>query len=387
MQSAAPRTAALVAPVLPEERTSRDAVRTVHASPRVIELDLLRFAAAAAVMLYHFTYRLDTPGHANAFPWIGRVAMHGHLGVHLFFMISGFVILWTAQQKTPSGFVISRITRLYPEFWVCMLLSAAVFSFVPAGDPITLGTVIANLTMVPHLAGYQYVDGVYWTLFVELKFYVLVWLLVATSQMKRVEGWLYAWLAAATLCFLVPMPRVVRSLSMYEFAPLFIAGALFFRIRSSGSSRWRWLGVALCCVLAANEAVDQMEGFVAAGDIAASTQLETQLAVAAFFVMFAVMVLGRHARIPFARTIGFLGALTYPLYLIHNVAKVVVLRPLAPGNRWVALALAVLVAMGLAALVVVLVDTRRKQFAQGLAGLYARMVIGRRARPVETGDS
>jgi len=44
--------------------------------------------------------------------------MHGYLGVNLFFMISGFVILWTARDRTPSGFVLSRITRLYPEFWI-----------------------------------------------------------------------------------------------------------------------------------------------------------------------------------------------------------------------------------------------------------------------------
>jgi len=85
----------------------------------VVELDLLRFLAALAVVLYHFTYHLrDSETAVDLFPSIGRVGMHGYLGVNLFFMISGFVILWTARDRTPSGFVLSRITRLYPEFWI-----------------------------------------------------------------------------------------------------------------------------------------------------------------------------------------------------------------------------------------------------------------------------
>src|SRR5262245_31841929 len=181
---------------------------------RVVELDLLRFLAASAVVLYHFTYRLRTSETAvDLFPSIGRVGMHGYLGVNLFFMISGFAILWTSRDRTSSGFVLSRITRLYPEFWIGVLLSAFAFSLDPSvfGRLITAPMVLANLTMVPGLLGQDYVDDVYWTLFVELKFYALLWGLSVTGQMKRIEVWLFAWLLVTLACFTLPVPGVLES--------------------------------------------------------------------------------------------------------------------------------------------------------------------------------
>lgn len=125
---------------------------------RVAELDGLRFIAALAVVLYHFTYRLDIPGVATTvFPTLGRAAMHG--GMNLFFVISGFVILVAARDRSASDFVVSRIVRLYPEFWIGVILSAIAFS-IAGSRAITFPQAIANLTMVPHLLGFDYVDGV-----------------------------------------------------------------------------------------------------------------------------------------------------------------------------------------------------------------------------------
>src|SRR5688572_28370593 len=86
-------------------------------SGRMPALDLLRFLAAAAVMLYHYGFR----GSAGAdrylefrFDALGPVCRYGYLGVPLFFMISGFVILMSAVGKSPREFVATRAARLYP---------------------------------------------------------------------------------------------------------------------------------------------------------------------------------------------------------------------------------------------------------------------------------
>src|SRR5690554_5241567 len=79
-----------------------------HATPsasgrptsRLYALDALRFLAAAGVVLYHFTaswhrgWFPDQPG--ERFPVLGHVSIYFSLAPELFFVVSGFVILWTA---------------------------------------------------------------------------------------------------------------------------------------------------------------------------------------------------------------------------------------------------------------------------------------------------
>ena len=323
-----------------------------------------------AVVLYHFTYKLRVSETAvDLFPSIGRVGMHGYLGVNLFFMISGFVILWTARDRTPTGFVLSRITRLYPEFWIGVLLSSIVFSLdqSASGRTITAPQVVANLTMVPTLFGQGYVDDVYWTLFVELKFYALLWGLSATRQMKRVEVWLFAWLILTIACFTLPVPTALRSLALYPYGPLFIGGSLFCLIRAEGATPARLVGAAVCALLAMTQVIVQMPNFVQPQDVSMATQWESRILILLFFATFAVIALRRSAAVPFAAAIAFLGALTYPLYLVHNIGRVMVLKPLATQEKYVALVLAVAFSLLLAAMIAHVVDAKlRRPFARWL---------------------
>src|SRR3954467_13086305 len=106
---------------------------------RIPELDLLRFTAAAGVVLFHAT---DWPAHATA---LTHASTFGFMGVPLFFMISGFVILMTAQNRSGIEFVNSRIARLYPSYWICVLLSAASLALLAHWPP-SLAVIAANLT-------------------------------------------------------------------------------------------------------------------------------------------------------------------------------------------------------------------------------------------------
>ena len=93
---------------------------------RIPELDLLRFIAAVGVVLFHAT---NWPEHPNL---LTRSRTYGSFGVPLFFMISGFVILMTAQNRSGIEFVNSRIARLYPSFWIAVLLSALALTLLAA---------------------------------------------------------------------------------------------------------------------------------------------------------------------------------------------------------------------------------------------------------------
>src|SRR5690348_11363931 len=91
---------------------------------RLYEIDALRIIAAVAVVVYHYTFADFAGGLTmTAFPQISPVTRYGYLGVDLFFVISGFVCLLTALNRKPHQFVISRIVRLYPAYWVAVTLT------------------------------------------------------------------------------------------------------------------------------------------------------------------------------------------------------------------------------------------------------------------------
>src|SRR5712691_1793156 len=122
---------------------------------RFAELDGLRSIAALWVVVYHFVGRpnaywlKDNPEFAALItPW--NINLQGLYAVDLFFIISGFVIFMTIRRSnTVLDFVISRAARLYPAFWVCVLVTTVIAIMVPASaQQITIGQAVVNATML-----------------------------------------------------------------------------------------------------------------------------------------------------------------------------------------------------------------------------------------------
>src|SRR5436190_1602313 len=74
---------------------------------------------------------------------------YGYLGVELFFIVSGFVILLTALNRSAREFVVSRGTRLYPAFWTCVTITfLAILTIGGSRYSATWPQYLANLTML-----------------------------------------------------------------------------------------------------------------------------------------------------------------------------------------------------------------------------------------------
>ena len=172
---------------------------------RVNTLDLIRFVAAVAVVLYHYTarYTSNLTSDPELFKSAALFTKYGYLGVNLFFMISGFVILSSAINSNPINFLISRATRLYPTFWVSVSVTAIFVFFFEAPSP-AIGWIqyLANLTMLNDYLHIENLDGVYWTLQAELKFYGCVFLLLLFGWINQYKKWLTVWLLA-TISFIL----------------------------------------------------------------------------------------------------------------------------------------------------------------------------------------
>ncbi|WP_128093665.1 acyltransferase family protein [Brucella pituitosa] len=98
-------------------------------SRHIYGLDILRIISALAVVFYHFAFRGEAAGELPALDisdFVKSIARYGYLGVSLFFIISGFVIAYSAEGQKPLDFLVSRFARIYPTFVILMSTTAVV---------------------------------------------------------------------------------------------------------------------------------------------------------------------------------------------------------------------------------------------------------------------
>ncbi|WP_164654758.1 acyltransferase family protein, partial [Pseudomonas viridiflava] len=89
-------------------------------------LDYGRFIAAIMAVLYHYTFNGIANGKLSSLshiPELIEFTKYGYLGVELFFMISGYVIFYSARNRSAAQFAASRAIRLYPSYWFAVLFT------------------------------------------------------------------------------------------------------------------------------------------------------------------------------------------------------------------------------------------------------------------------
>lgn len=217
---------------------------------RYYDIDILRFLAAIAVMLMHYTVRgfskTDTYYQGVFYGASALVFKYNWFAVNLFFAISGFVILMSAAGGDYKKFLISRVTRLYPAYWMCCCISFFIgYFYVNDIMRLTWARFIINMTMLNGLIGVGFVDGVYWTLWVEMRFYMLVFLLL---YMKRdIMPALIAWLIISVIQLNADNNFLDEMLAA-RYAPFFVFGCAMYRISINGYS-FRRSTLAVCAVV------------------------------------------------------------------------------------------------------------------------------------------
>lgn len=291
---------------------------------RLAALDGLRFLAALSVVLFHFVGQ--TPGamegiwgrpYQSVFPELHGYFAFGRLGVDLFFLISGFVICMSAWGRTPRDFFISRVTRLYPMYWIAIVVSACVIYFAdtPFGHPHPR-VLLANFTMLQTPLGVSNLDPVYWTLWPELCFYltfaVVVW---KGLTYQRVVIFCGLWTVAAVLAPAAHIPLLTLVVNPTS-APYFIAGMAFYLMYRYRPTPLLWGIVAMSWLLALHFLLAPTGG---------RNNWETWspwrgwlvLAVTVFFLMVGAIALGWTRRLRW-RGLTVMGTMTFPLYLLHD---------------------------------------------------------------------
>lgn len=281
-------------------------------------MDLLRFLAAMLVVLFHYAFRGVAADDMSimGYPLLAQVAKYGAFGVELFFLISGFVILMTASRGDLRSFAVSRFVRLYPAFWACCTLTfVAMLVFGGERYSATFPQYLVNMTMLSRFVGVPSIDGVYWSLFVELQFYALVAALLLAKRIHQAEGFFLLWLIATLVLRFIPVGGL-RFLLITDYSPYFIGGAMSFLIWSRGITPLRLLAIALSFVLALSAALEDIEQFERHYATPMNEYVVAGIIGSYFMVM--LLVATRRMGVLGRRQWLLAGALTYPLYLIHQ---------------------------------------------------------------------
>lgn len=280
---------------------------------RIKELDAFRGIAALAVVLYHYTtiYSKDFGVESPIY------FAYGWLGVPFFFILSGFVITLTIERCTSSlQFLKKRFVRLYPTFWICLLITLATIWVTKSQsiDPIfdrPIVDILLNFTMFHELLKFHHVDGAYWSLLPELLFYLLMALLFFIKKVDKVLQYNGVLLVICFIHYFFPIPIFSRLLDLH-YVLLFMIGICLYKIYMRKGKAPLYLhlliignlilGMYLYGIVRPH--LDMMIVFVSFP------------AIVLFFYIFVYLkfyILGRSS------VLLFLGVISYPLYLVHQI--------------------------------------------------------------------
>jgi len=275
---------------------------------RLLALDALRGLAALFVVLFHFMpYYNELYGHNFSSP---QFLEFGRYGVHLFFILSGFVIFMTLERTQSAGkFAVARAIRLLPALWISILLTFTIVSFIgPENRAVDFNTALLNFTLLHSYLGEPHVDGAYWSLVVEATFYA--WMALVFYQLKSwstLQKVFWAWTLMSYLAVTggTWLPEflnfVLSDLLFGRYAPLFISGILIYRWHKGYRT----------------ETSDNLLLAFSISHALIAYPSPFNLFVLASYVVFVLAVAG-HLNFLVKAPLMWLGKLSYALYLVHQ---------------------------------------------------------------------
>ncbi len=289
---------------------------------RVVFLDVVRGLAAMIVLLEHTNEVIAKPFLFWSFRWVN----FGRAGVAAFFLVSGFVIPYSLERANSlKHFWVSRFFRLYPLYWASLLI-VLVMHFAGLYPPFPdhwQKAIVYNLTMFQEFFGQPHFIGLYWTLTLEMIFYISFSMLFALGINRK--SLLWAWLG---LCLMVLLGLADRNgiehdmhhkipvarFALLEFA---LIGTVIFRYYS-GMVTGRQLSRLLVGATLAL-AISMRLGFRWPSEVSRIDEewswVSMFLSYVAGGMLFASVYIFRERQFPLA--LRWLGTISYSVYLLH----------------------------------------------------------------------
>jgi len=329
---------------------------------RVPTLDLARLIAAACVVIFHYGFHGGViHQYLDAYhPSLGAWTRYGYLGVNVFFVISGFVIAWSAEGAKPFDFAWRRWLRVYPTFIFCVCVTSLVV--LVARDPhfqITLRQFLAHAIVDPRRFRLEFVDGVYWTIVSECQFYAFVAVGLSIPRLRKHKtACIWAWFGLTLLNEYVLDLRMLRFALVTQWSSFFILGMMLFRLKTKALQRGdAALALAAFAVGVQLELKDAHYRFRIAPDYSpwvVGLVLTGSIALLVYSMRF-------RFRPAVENELRRLGMISYPLYLLHGTIGYISINRLEPRiGLPAAFAVTVTLVLALASIVAFVVEPRLK---------------------------
>ncbi|MDR6857577.1 peptidoglycan/LPS O-acetylase OafA/YrhL [Variovorax guangxiensis] len=298
----------------------------------------------------------------------------GQFGVGLFFLISGFVLPFAFQNMGWRGFAIGRIARIYPTYaagfictvlgiWACSAYFDRSFPFDPWRVAIHFFPGIHDLTLS------RGIDGIIWTLNIELKFYLVCLLAIPLFRRGSLKVFLIP-LALSMLAWLAIGPVAAAGgstaargsvlwLAIFFIDFMFVGVVFHFWIR-----RWLsfWQGLALVAALLVAMHLVWWKSL--------PIKFEYAWSYGASLIFFSIAFRLRASTLFKPRRLTeFFADISYPLYVVHGVLGFAIIR-VALAAGWpasAALAIAACLTVALAAAIHFIVETPTHKWGRRMA--------------------
>ncbi len=332
-------------------------------------LDLLRFLAAVSVMTLHYfasSFKNTESGYGL---WIG----HGYLGVELFFLISGFVI-YNSIKDNWRDYAWSRFVRLYPLFWIlCTITYALSIIYNQLGyidAPLPFYKYLLNLFIINNGQTANMIDGSYWTLTIEIFFYLYIGLFAYTIGKKNLIYFFGAWLLYTFLAFYFGFHELLISkLLLVRYSSYFTFGACFALLLANTNSYKNYFmryflpaTFMLFSVYLIHFNSVKLNEYAITHTVTNQFNIFNPLALHIMdyiFILFIIAVLcsilinkiAKNINLkPILKVLKVVGLATYPLYLLHQRVASILISPysgLGVFNIYTLLAAIVMITLSL----------------------------------------
>lgn len=301
---------------------------------RLDAVDLLRIFSALLVVGFHYCAGFAKGGSYNSEDWAEIATLphswiayswFGWVGVEIFFVISGVVIAGSAQGTRAGAFLARRARRLVPAAWLCATVTALVLIGMGSAPARILYQWSGSVAFAPI---WPWIDASYWTLGIEIAFYLLVAATIRLTGAARLE--VLAWLLAlASLGYYAVVlatgsaPQLADrrwlDLALLPHGALFALGIFARATFTTGLPPMRAAGVLLCILLGLIEILGAAAGGAREFGITGSQNPPMILFLVGVAIIFAAPALQAPlGRVLSPRLVTLLGLATYPLYLLHQ---------------------------------------------------------------------
>lgn len=216
------------------------ALTTINVKNKIPIIDSLRGLAALTVVICH----------SHIFPENNYLDL-SRSAVLLFFIISGYCIalsLDTENKNSIFNFLARRFFRLYPVYWLSIALMV-----VASPETFKLNEIFINATMLQSFFNVANINNAYWTLFVELLFYILVIFFLYTQFNRTLNFYASSCIFFILISFLAACIRSNFDLQIpwahLSFLSLFLFGSTIYAARNKNYSRissYFYVAIYLC---------------------------------------------------------------------------------------------------------------------------------------------